>query len=578
MKQCNNGCFLYVLLLVVLVVIAPCFQVVSAKEQQQQRQQCEVGHDGSCIVDPKQQMNDAVMPRYYVDINGESPIALSNEYDDDNKNTMQELNTNYMKHITEYNNFHAYIRPDISTYYRNNKRGTDNTDTDIPTKIQEIKPTYNGLAGKFINMTPNKMSLYWARWNGGYLDPPVLISDLEPFGSGGTATFPGHFFFITKYNVFEEILCNFTIQPNVMVNYCNPYLLDPENEHKNVVYKHSVAGDLFHVTDKTPVWKLSTLSKTDREKYDGHLFNLEFGDRYQDFTNGSPWLTMYPPNQLQHFVWPADYFGQEHLILTNETHFHSIPSIVIKNAKKRLTMDQMKNPSSSLLESYRHPGLLNITLKVVSCTPRVFEIHNFLSDTEVDHMIQLVDKQTLERSTTGGRVSTTRTSKTTWIARDKDYIMNAIYRRVATVVRIHEALLRQRHQKNDVTSHSINHYYKINEDMQIVHYDAKQEYTAHHDFGYPTGLTPDDKLTRSLNFAMYLNNVTEGGQTSFPRYRNALSGNGLNIQPEKGKAVLFYMVNPDGNLEDLSQHAGLPVIVGEKYFANLWLHTYLPKV
>jgi prolyl 4-hydroxylase len=71
---------------------------------------------------------------------------------------------------------------------------------------------------------------------------------------------------------------------------------------------------------------------------------------------------------------------------------------------------------------------------------------------------------------------------------------------------------------------------------------------------------------------MYMKDVEEGGETSFPRWLNAETGEALKVKPEKGKAIIFYMVNPDGNLEDLTHHAGLPVIKGEKYFSNLWIH------
>jgi prolyl 4-hydroxylase len=33
--------------------------------------------------------------------------------------------------------------------------------------------------------------------------------------------------------------------------------------------------------------------------------------------------------------------------------------------------------------------------------------------------------------------------------------------------------------------------------------------------------------------------------------------------------MIFYMINPDGNLDDLTQHAAIPVLEGEKYFVNL---------
>jgi hypothetical protein len=39
----------------------------------------------------------------------------------------------------------------------------------------------------------------------------------------------------------------------------------------------------------------------------------------------------------------------------------------------------------------------------------------------------------------------------------------------------------------------------------------------------------------------------------------------LKVPPEIGKAVLFYSQLPDGNMDDFSQHAALPVIRGEKW-------------
>ena len=43
-----------------------------------------------------------------------------------------------------------------------------------------------------------------------------------------------------------------------------------------------------------------------------------------------------------------------------------------------------------------------------------------------------------------------------------------------------------------------------------------------------------------------------------------------NIFASCPQKVIFYMKNPDGNLDDLSQHAAMPVVEGEKWFMNLW--------
>jgi hypothetical protein len=45
----------------------------------------------------------------------------------------------------------------------------------------------------------------------------------------------------------------------------------------------------------------------------------------------------------------------------------------------------------------------------------------------------------------------------------------------------------------------------------------------------------------------------------------------LVVAPKSGKAVLFYSQLPDGNMDDLSLHAALPVTKGEK-----WLVRYRP--
>lgn len=71
---------------------------------------------------------------------------------------------------------------------------------------------------------------------------------------------------------------------------------------------------------------------------------------------------------------------------------------------------------------------------------------------------------------------------------------------------------------------------------------------------------------------MYLNDVPAGGETSFPRWRNGETSEAAKVKPEKGKALIFFMQNPDGNLDDLTHHAGLPVVEGEKWFSNLWIH------
>lgn len=154
-----------------------------------------------------------------------------------------------------------------------------------------------------------------------------------------------------------------------------------------------------------------------------------------------------------------------------------------------------------LLSEYRDPsskdGMLNMTLRVLSVAPRVFEISNFLSSAEVQHVLDLADQMDMQQSSTGdeknGRKETTqlktRTSYNTWVPREQSPIIDAIYRRAADLERIDEALLRIRdpgeyperphsQEENsicDATRRS------IAEHLQLVRYAETQEYTAHHD-------------------------------------------------------------------------------------------------
>eukprot|EP00956_Cyclotella_meneghiniana_P009922 scaffold13725_cov44-Cyclotella_meneghiniana.AAC.8 len=411
------------------------------------------------------------------------------------------------------NGFRAYVRPDISTFYKE-KPGTR----------KPSSHAFNGLAGKFINMTPDRLNLYWNSGRGqGHFTGAV-----EGWEATGTSVY-----------------------------FCDPYSEESEAE----------PGRAFSTEKRS----LKELSSHDLEFYHKHKYNLAFGKEYKDFTGGVEWLGMYGRDPPRHKIWAADFLGQEHHVLTRETQFieqppwDELPSVT---PLKRSDADQVP-----LLQYRSSESTLNITLKALSCAPRIFEMRNFISHVEADHILMLTNKtHELHRSSTGGSTKPsehdgTRTSLNTWIYRHESPIIDTIYRRVADVLQLDESLLRQRQQ--DEYS-SIGTRNSIAEPLQMVHYDPGQEYTSHHDFGYDQ-MSKANQPSRSINVLLYLNDVEEGGETSFPRWHNAETPRGLDVKPEKGKAVLFYMLLPDGNSDDLTQHAALPVIKGEKWMSNLWI-------
>mmetsp|Transcript_55628 Transcript_55628/g.166690 ORF Transcript_55628/g.166690 Transcript_55628/m.166690 type:complete len:291 (-) Transcript_55628:42-914(-) len=284
---------------------------------------------------------------------------------------------------------------------------------------------------------------------------------------------------------------------------------------------------------------------------------------------------MYARDKPSHYMWRADVFDQEHWVTTKETHFVELPPeeklkrITARGRARILTDDEPRN----LAEYRTSEPTMNMTLKVLSCAPRAFEIRNFLSGVEVDHIVKIATGTDLRLSTTGdgsrnaASDTKTRTSRNAWVAREESPIIDAIYRRAADLLRIDEALLRHR---SEGERPELDTPGSVAETLQLVHYDVGQEYTAHHDFGYRSQdhhLQPD----RFATLLLYLNQGMKGGETSFPRWVNADTSTPLMVTPELGKAVLFYSQLPDGNMDDLSQHAAVPVREGEKWLINLWV-------
>jgi hypothetical protein len=246
-----------------------------------------------------------------------------------------------------------------------------------------------------------------------------------------------------------------TVVPGVSMYYCDPFAAEKS---------HPTADPLSRGVQLSGGGRsVDSLSAQDRANYESHKFNIHFGSLYQNFT-GLEWLTMYPKRPPQHKIWRADYFGQEHHIQTKETQFLEIPPV---EKLHKLKKSELRQHADSL-EEYRAPGEMNITIKALSCAPRAFEVRNFLSDVEADYLLDIVKRKGLERSTTNGHLSDTRTSSTTWITRETDPIVDAIFRRVADTLRLDEALLRDRDPDEYPEMPTSQ---RINEDLQIVHYD-----------------------------------------------------------------------------------------------------------
>lgn len=372
--------------------------------------------------------------------------------------------------------------------------------------------SFTGFAAKFVNLGPKPVLLHWDG-RGGTTDSSRLVGELAPFQALGTATTPGQSFYVSPILDSRHALQRWTVTADTAV----------------VVYDPLESTD----TKKRPL-----LTERETLLRDMQLLNLEYARDYKVATKRT-WLAHFPRPHPMHPMRPAKFVGE------------------IQHAKL-----------------YDGESTKEYKVKVASVTPRVFTIDNFLSDDECDHIIQQAEQQGLEASTvvSGGssanrlRSSSTRSSYNAWVAREASNTTDTIYRRAASLLGMDESLFRHRSYDHlDIASHN-----SLAEMMQVVRYQVGHEYTAHHDWTHPYSYNRYQP-TRFATLLLYLNEPTEGGETTFPRAVTPTKHDGLTVKPKRGTAVLFYNLLPDGNMDDLSQHASKPVVQGEKWLANLWV-------
>lgn len=176
------------------------------------------------------------------------------------------------------------------------------------------------------------------------------------------------------------------------------------------------------------------------------------------------------------------------------------------------------------------------------------EVPGFLSDAECAHLIE-VARPRLRQSTivadgTRGTLDTQRRSGSAFLDQTGDRIVQGVKRRIA--------------QLTDTPLEN-------QERLQVTHYHPGERYAPHFDALGASGLDTGDAGDRVWTVILYLNDGYDGGATSFPRLWRR-------VRPEKGKAVVFRNLTPDGARHDpLALHAGDPVSGGEKWLSNQWI-------
>ena len=190
-------------------------------------------------------------------------------------------------------------------------------------------------------------------------------------------------------------------------------------------------------------------------------------------------------------------------------------------------------------------------------TPWIVSLDNFISDEEIERLLEIAADHGYERSDDGGEYledgsfvthfMDLRTSYNSWCGTCyDDPLGQAVLERIEDVTQI------------DKTNYNF---------LQMLRYRKGQKYETHHDYDYYS--VPRQPGPRIVTFFMYLSDVEEGGETNFPSL-------GLTFKPKKGRVVIWPNVMNDDPFEwdPMTQHQALPVKKGVKYAANAWIHMH----
>ncbi len=106
---------------------------------------------------------------------------------------------------------------------------------------------------------------------------------------------------------------------------------------------------------------------------------------------------------------------------------------------------------------------------------------------------------------------------------------------------------------------------------QFTLYETGGRYIAHSDAfdfrDHKISKKIKSKGQRVITNIIYLNNVFEGGETSFPMLQ-------IKVPPEAGKLVSFNnCMKGTLDMHPMSIHESLPVIKGKKYILTFWAHS-----
>ncbi|XP_008279189.1 prolyl 4-hydroxylase subunit alpha-3 [Stegastes partitus] len=212
----------------------------------------------------------------------------------------------------------------------------------------------------------------------------------------------------------------------------------------------------------------------------------------------------------------------------------------------RLFCDYFTNDNPALL-------LMPVRREVLSLQPFVVLYHDFITDAEAEDVKSLAQPGLRRSVVAAGEKQATadyRISKSAWLKGSSVSIVGKLDQRISMLT-------------------GLNAKHPYGEYLQVVNYGIGGHYEPHFDHATSPS-SPVFKLktgNRVATFMIYLSPVEAGGSTAFI-YANF-------SVPVVEKAAIFWWNlhrNGEGNIDTL--HAGCPVLIGDKWVANKWIHEF----
>ena len=225
-------------------------------------------------------------------------------------------------------------------------------------------------------------------------------------------------------------------------------------------------------------------------------------------------------------------------------------------ALKLLEGGELLDLSKSLFSTSFDTTLLTVKspLSAISQSPRIAAIEGFIEPHICDWLIararpRLAPAMVYDRKSGQAQNADLRTNRLfSFQPGERDLILALVRARIATVTQTVASAM---------------------ESPKVLHYSVGQQFKPHFDIVLdPT--SPDyakrfsEGRQRVLTFLVALNDDFEGGETEFPAL-------GLRWKADKGSALFFWSVDPEGKLDRRTLHAGLPTTRGEKWILSQWI-------